>query len=114
MDMQSSAFAHPKPEARAKSKRRKDRTEAAIKQAVRTACVNRDGFCRVAHLRVGDVRQWANPYANPCESPSEWAHLGKQKRARTRGQDPAVRHTTAGSLMLCRGHHRQYDAGLIA
>jgi hypothetical protein len=46
-----------------------------------------------------------------CDGVSEWAHLGDKKRFKTRGQAPEVRHTTAGSLMLCTKHHQDYDAG---
>jgi hypothetical protein len=48
-----------------------------------------------------------------CEGRSEWAHLGDQKRFKTRGKPPEERHTTAGSLMLCRFHHRAYDTGRL-
>lgn len=45
----------------------------------------------------------------PCDGPLEWAHRLSHRRARTVGQAPADRHTTAGSMMLCRAHHRAYD-----
>jgi hypothetical protein len=49
-----------------------------------------------------------------CHGVSEWAHLGDKKRFKTRGQAPEIRHTTAGSLMLCQKHHADYDAGRMA
>jgi hypothetical protein len=67
---------------------------------VRARCVERDIGCRLSML-------------DPCSGPDEWAHLEDAKRARTRGQAPDVRHTTAGTLIACRGHHRRYDAGQI-
>jgi hypothetical protein len=95
----------PKPEPRRTAKARKAREEAAVKRQVRAACVRRDGACRIWR----DHATWAFD----CDGPSEWAHLGDHRRSRTRGQDAEVRHTTAGSLMLCRRHHQQYDAHRI-
>jgi hypothetical protein len=91
---------HKKPEPRARVKGRKDRKETGVKQLVRALCVDRDGDCRLQK-----VPRFL------CSGESEWAHLGDQKRARTRGMEPEERHTTAGSLMLCTGHHRAYDSG---
>lgn len=100
----------PKGETRKQIKGREQRHEAKIKNDVRAECVVRDGYCRVETLAVkGDVRQW-DP---PCSGWSEWCHLGDKKRARTRGMDPGIRHTTAGSLMMCQGHHAHYDHGLM-
>jgi hypothetical protein len=76
---------------------------------VRTACVLRDGRCRF--LREDFAAQ--QRAQNFCSSVAEWAHFGAHKRARTRGMAPLERHTTAGSLMLCTRHHRQYDAGTL-
>ena len=103
MDMRHPAYAHPKPERRTTTTRRKRRQERAVTQSIRAQCVARDGYCRVSSDGV-DFN---------CSGPSEWAHFGDHTRARTRGQDPEQRHTTAGSLMLCRFHHRQYDAGVL-
>lgn len=89
-----------KPEPRKRTKARKERAEAKVKKAVRAECVKRDGFCRLMGC-------------GPCSGRSEWAHLGEKKRARTRKMAPEVRHTTAGSLMACTGHHEAYDAGRI-
>lgn len=92
----------PKPEPLKRTKRRKLHVEALVKQKVRALCVERDGDCRL-HGAAGFT----------CSGESEWAHLGEKKRARTRGMKPEQRHTTAGSLMLCTGHHRAYDAGAL-
>lgn len=100
--------AQPKPEPRKKSKRRKLYREGKVKKSVRAQCVERDGYCRVAHLRPNDLRRW-NPEDFPCWGFSEWAHIGSKKRFKTRGQDAAKRHTTWGSVMLCHGHHEAYD-----
>lgn len=91
-----------KPEPRKRVKARKDRAEAKVKQQVRARCVERDGDCRLR-----------GAYGFTCSGDSEWAHLGESRRAHTRGMAPEVRHTTAGSLMLCTGHHRAYDAGRL-
>lgn len=80
------------------------RQEAKQAKAVRAACVTRDGYC-VLEAREFGFRQ--------CAGPSEWAHLGEHRRSKTRGQAPERRHTTAGSAMLCRGHHTAYDAHKI-
>ena len=105
----------PKGEPVAKRKARKRRLASKVVESVRRQCVERDGDCR-----LGD---WEN---NPddvhdddlegdfCEGRSEWAHLGDKKRFKTRGQAPEVRHTTAGSLMLCTKHHQDYDQGRLA
>jgi hypothetical protein len=91
----------PKPEKRVTTKGRKRRQERAVIAVVRAVCVERDGYCRLSALHA------------ECGGPSEWAHLGDKKRARTRGMTPELRHTTAGSLMLCRTHHRLYDSGIL-
>lgn len=75
------------------------RTEAAVIKAVRALCVLRDGYCLAA--RRG--------YASSCGGPSEWAHLGAKRRARTQRQDPMTRHVVNGSAMLCKIHHTEYD-----
>jgi hypothetical protein len=91
----------PKPEPRKRVKARKDRAETTVKQRVRAACVARDGDCRLQDAVILGL----------CSGESEWAHMGQKRRARTRGMDPEVRHTTAESLMLCTFHHQAYDAG---
>ncbi len=89
----------PAEPSRQVAKGRKVRAEKAVRQDVRADCVVRDGSCRYAK----------DEPAHRCQGPSEWAHLGDRKRAHTRGQAPAIRHTTAGSLMLCRWAHNRYD-----
>ena len=83
---------------RKRIKARKQRAETAVKQRVRAECVERDGDC------VLRPASW-----HVCGGESQWSHLGKKKRARTRGMPPEVRHTTAGSLMLCTVAHLDYD-----
>jgi hypothetical protein len=97
--MDTSRLPFPKGD-RAAEKRRRDRLEAAVIEEVRAQCVARDGFCR-----------WTGAGLGACAGPSEWAHFNEKKRFKTRGMDPRERHTTAGSLMMCRRHHRLYDAG---
>lgn len=103
--MTTSARAQPKPEKRATTKRRKARKESMRAKIIRAKCVIRDGYCRVG--------KDADDYTDCC-GPSEWGHFGAMKRARTRGQAPEIRHTTAGSFMACRSHHADYDAGELA
>lgn len=102
MSMDTSGLPLAKPEPRKKQKAREDRHEAAIKKVVRAKVAERDGFCRAQATGMG-----------ACVGYSEWAHFGVHKRYRTRGQAPEVRHTTAGTLMLCTGHHYEYDKGLL-
>ena len=103
MAMDMSRAPIPKGEPRARVKRRKTRSEAAVKRAVRAACVERDGFCRYA----------ADESDHVCEWPSEWAHWGPWRRARTRGMAPEERHCLTGSLMLCQPVHKAYDSGQL-
>jgi hypothetical protein len=88
------------PGVTAKYRAKRRRAEAPVAKKVREKCVERDGHCRLAPL-------------GGCEGPSEWSHIGANKRARTRGMKPERRHTTAGSMMLCRKHHGLYDSGII-
>lgn len=89
---------------RKQEKARRDRRERKVIKAVRPQVERRDGRCRLATsghdmlLVVG-----------PCRGESEWAHLPSHRRSKTRGQAPEERHTTAGSLMLCDGHHDALD-----
>lgn len=92
--------AQPKPEKLKTTRGRKRRREGKVTKSIRAQCVERDGYCRL--MGVGT-----------CDGPSEWAHLGEKKRARTRGMDPEVRHTTVHSMMLCHLHHYLYDVGTI-
>jgi hypothetical protein len=92
----------PKPEKRARAKARVKRQASAVEQRVRAQVVARDGDCRVG------ASGWPAVFG-PCGGESEWAHLEDKRRFKTRGQPAEVRHTTAGSLMLCTAHHRAYD-----
>jgi hypothetical protein len=93
-------LAQPKPVKAKTLKRKRQHLERMLKTAIRAACVERDGYCRYRGVTNG---------IGFCDGPSEWAHLGDKRRARTRGLSSEQRHTTAGSLMLCRRHHRLYD-----
>lgn len=84
---------------RSKRTAKRLRAEKKVIDLVYPAVVNRDGYCRASLLGA----------LCPCSGPPEWAHFGDKKRFKTRGQKPEERHTTAGSLMLCRFHHREYD-----
>ena len=107
-------FKHDMP-TRARVKRRASKAEAVIKKHVRAECVERDGACRIGDWEMNpDDLHDDDLEHDPCDGRSEWAHLGEKKRFKTRGQAPDVRHTTAGSLMLCRHHHGRYDAGKLA
>ena len=88
-------------------------------KSVRAQCVERDGDCRFCewerHPHDTHSDSLEACYGEACgDDVPEWAHLGRMKRARTRGMTPELRHTTGGSLMLCRFHHRLYDSGKIA
>jgi hypothetical protein len=100
----------PKPEPRSRVKRRARREAAAVVQDVRAQCVERDGPCRLA--RDGCNSDWWYECGECGKVPadSEWAHLHSHRRSKTRGQAPEDRHTTHGSLMLCRSAHHAYDA----
>jgi hypothetical protein len=81
-------------------KAQRDRHEAKVKKAVRAACAERDGDCRLEGFGI-------------CEGVAEWAHLGEWKRFHTRNMAPEARHHQKGSLILCSGHHRDYDGGRL-
>ncbi|MES2341685.1 MAG: hypothetical protein V4597_08405 [Pseudomonadota bacterium] len=91
-------------------KGRQDRAEGRQKKAVRARCATRDGTCRAVFGPAlhGDTLD-QDTAGHECQGPSEWAHLGDKRRGKTRGMAPEERHTTAGSLMLCRSLHRRYD-----
>lgn len=93
----------PKPEPRARVKGRAQRQARTVVNSVRSQCVARDGSCR-----IGQATQRFQQFG-ACDGASQWAHLGDSKRFKTRGQAPEIRHTTAGSLMLCARHHDGYD-----
>lgn len=91
---------YPKGEKRKTIKARRKRQERKVVMATRPQVALRDGYCRVEATPLGD-----------CRGPSEWAHFGEKKRFKTRGLPPEERHTTAHTLMLCEGHHDDYDEG---
>lgn len=103
-----------KPEPRKRVKARTQRKAAEVVKSIRQQCVERDGDCRIGDWE-NNPYDWHSDSLNDggCEGRSEWAHLGEFKRFKTRGQPPEVRHTTAGSLMLCTEHHRSYDSGRL-
>lgn len=103
----------PGPTARARATRR--RKEARVAAKVRALCVERDGYCRVGKDMWDFILMHEGRVSRTylCDGPSEWAHLGKKRRARTRGQAPEQRHTTTDSLMLCRFHHDAYDGRVL-
>lgn len=99
MSIDYSQFAIPKPPPRKREKGRKDRVERQTKSQVRAECWDRDQGCRVAEMMRGDL----------CDGPMQWCHLEQQRRCFTRGMAPTVRHTTEGSMFMCRRHHQLYD-----
>ncbi len=96
----------PKPEPRARAKRRQGRVEGQQAAKVRALCVKRDGFCRL-RLTAGLV-MFRSEHAGCCDGHSEWAHM--ERRFKTRGMAPERRHQTGTSLMLCTFHHQLFDA----
>lgn len=95
-----------KPGPIARARKAKAAKDARYARKVRALVAERDGYCRRAHDRVSG-------YGDPCAGVSEWAHFGPWKRFKTRGTSPEMRHCTAGSLMLCTTHHRDYDQGRL-
>jgi hypothetical protein len=95
----------PKPKPRASIKRANARVAAKIVRAVRAACVERDGACRI------DFDTWwmRSHDLGACSYGSEWAHLEDHRRFKTRGKPAEERHTTRGTCMLCSKHHAMYD-----
>lgn len=76
-----------------------DREQLIIKK-VRAEVFDRDQGCRFPQEGRDD---------QPCYGPLEWAHLPEYRRSRTMGQDPMHRHTTSGTVCLCRLHHGLLD-----
>ena len=107
-------IAQPKPEARKRVKARRKRQAAKVVKSIRAQCVERDGSCRFESWEDHPDDFHSDALEGICDGPAEWAHLGAQKRFKTRGQPPTHRHTTAGSLIVCRAIHRAYDEGRIA
>lgn len=111
-DMPRRAVPKAKIQTRKSAKSRKQRAEALQKKVVRLKCVLRDGQCRLLTETVSPefgVWLWLNG-EKFCSAESEWAHLHTRRRSQTRNQAPEIRHDTKHSLMLCRFHHREYDA----
>jgi hypothetical protein len=81
-----------KPEPTKRVRARAKRTERAVVEKVRAACVERDGHCRLAG-RLG-----------PCEGESYWCHMEGKRRSQTRRMKPEARHDTAWTVMLCARH----------
>lgn len=108
-EVQATRRALPKHAAQTRkaAKGKAKRAEKKQVQAVRPQCVARDGHCRLATLALGDMAGLNGPHV--CQGPSEWAHMGGKRRARTRGQAPEQRHGTPITLMLCKRAHDQYD-----
>lgn len=107
-------YPQPKGPTRKQVKAKAKRVARKVVKSVRAQCVERDGHCRYLYLAVAGDSCPKGHLAHPeCDGPSEWAHLGDKKRARTRNMPAHIRHTTAGSLMLCAKHHDAYDAGEI-
>lgn len=100
-------LAFPKPRSRAAEKRQQKAEEVSVIQAVRAEVAYRDGRCRLRGVDVGGRRIFGS-----CEGPSEWAHWPR-KRSQTRNESPSQRHTSVGSLMLCRFHHQRQERGEI-
>jgi hypothetical protein len=110
--MKTTGLAFPKGRTRKQAKAKKDRSESAVKRAVRKACVDRDGHCRIREWE-DHPDDWHADDLAPCHSFSttgEHAHMHSHRRSQTRGQAAEKRHTTRASLMLCADHHQQYDA----
>ena len=91
-----------KPEPRRRAKRRAQRAERVVVETVRAACVERDGYCRIARDNVVAL--------GPCAGPSEWAHLEEKRRFKTRGMSSEDRHSVDWTVMMCERHHKLYDA----
>jgi hypothetical protein len=66
------------------------------------AATVRDGYCRLAGVVC----------FGPCSGPSQFAHFGEWRRAKTRGMDPSERHSKERGLKLCSRHHGLYDGQL--
>lgn len=102
-------LANPKPLPHRRTKERRKRHESKVVKQVRPQVVARDGYCRLSEAARLHPENFGE-----CEGPSEWSHYNAtHRRSKTRGQPPEVRHTTAGSMMLCRQHSQDYDQNRI-
>lgn len=90
-----------------KGKAKKRRLESKILHMVRLHDVMRDGHCRFAQ----DAEALGDSLGRHrcCAGESQLAHLENKRRFKTRGMPPELRHTTAGTAMLCERHHDAYD-----
>lgn len=101
----SQTLANPKPLPHRRTKGRRKRQERKVVQDVRPVVMDRDGYCRLSEA----ARLHPDEFG-ACEGPSEWSHYNAtHRRSKTRGQPPEMRHTTAGSMSLCRKHSQDYD-----
>jgi hypothetical protein len=108
----SPAIEKRRPGITAKLRQAKARKDARYAKTIRSQVAARDGECRIGNWEAHPDDVHADALESEhCDGVSEWAHLGDRKRFRTRGQAPSLRHTTAGSVMLCTNHHRMYDRG---
>lgn len=101
------------PGVTAKARAKRKRADGSVAKAVRAACVERDGYCRVCDWE-DNPDDWHSDDLEPgdefaCQNPSEWCHMHARRRSQTRNQAPEKRHDTAHSFMACRTHHDQYD-----
>lgn len=93
----------PKPAPKSREKARAKRLESRHAQQVRADVFTRDVVCRLFDAE----HIW--PVFGRCDGRMTWAHLGANKRFKTRGMSPVDRHNSPGSCVLCEGHHRDYD-----
>lgn len=83
----------------ARARRAKAAKDKRVAAKVRAVVAERDGYCRLSE----------RDDCFGCDGVSEWAHMHEERRSKTRGLPPDQRHTTQGSLMLCKRHHDRYD-----
>lgn len=104
MDMNAPGLAYPKGPSRKTLKGRVKRSEATVKREVRAACVERDGYCRLAGLAI----------VGQCQGRSEWSHMAGHRRSQTMGRPADERHATAWTSMLCTKHGKLEEDDAIA
>jgi hypothetical protein len=105
----NTSLAKPKRGSHKRLKAKRARAAGKVVEIVRHRCVERDGYCFIVNRLSAAQYFDLIPAIGICEGPSEWAHVGKHRRSKTRGQAAEVRHTTVGSAIACRKHHRLYD-----
>jgi hypothetical protein len=100
-------FPKPPKGQRKREKAAARRREDKVKERVRAEVDARDKGRTTTGCRYPHDSSWS------CGEWLEWAHVG-ESRAKTRNQDPEVRHTTEGTCMLCRwAHHVQVDGHVV-